>query len=78
VTAKDISSGKQGSYTKCPIALAAKRHSNGGKIRVGYKFLTLNGQQVQLPPLAQDFVTWFDTGYNYLVHPFKFHVRIEK
>ena len=77
VTAKDIKSGRAFQYTKCPIALAASRHT-GGKVRVGSQFITLGKQQLKLPPKALQFMRYFDNWGRSFVEPFKFHLRVNR
>lgn len=64
VTQRDIDEGEQGSCTRCPIALALKRHT-GERWIVRLGILELRGAPHVCFPVSQDLIQWiaaFDSG----------------
>lgn len=71
VTRQDIYSGRRGSSSSCPIALALDRSFNqNGVISVDGNFAQVNLVSSKLPRSASRFVTQFDDGKK--VKPFNF------
>lgn len=69
----DITCGKRGSSSSCPIALALKRSFPGNPVHVGTLMITVDDDVAKLPNNAQDFVKNFDNGES--VEPFTFYVN---
>lgn len=57
----------------CPLAFAASRALRT-TVRVGLRGLRVQGRDIPLPPLAQEFVDAVDAGYT--VHPISFEVAL--
>lgn len=75
VTAKDIREGNRQSCSRCPVALAVRRHMHG--VRVTSEFLFTDGHDhptAELPTAAKVFVHKFDTGSR--VEPFRFRIKV--
>ena len=74
VTKKDIAAGRKEDATRCPVALAVKRHTNSEKVYVfTCEAIQALGVKFILPRSADRFVRCFDSGKP--VKPFNFILK---
>ena len=74
VTEKHIENGKTMSDTKCPVALAIQDLIPNRNVRVGARWIRIDGQWIQSPSHVCNFVREFDDHKD--VYPFSFELDL--